>query len=51
MLFPELYSNKRCIIYGSKRDIDLKRKNYVNIMACFDYLGNGIVFDNDGNVR
>ncbi|CAH2103612.1 unnamed protein product [Euphydryas editha] len=48
---PEIYLEKRCTIYSLENEKDLNRKKIVNILACFDYLGNGIVYDNDGNVR
>ncbi|XP_064076342.1 uncharacterized protein LOC135194631 [Vanessa tameamea] len=47
---PELNLGKRCIIYSSHEE-NLQNKKSLNVIASFDYLGNGVVYDNSGKVR
>ncbi|XP_046977574.1 uncharacterized protein LOC124543401 [Vanessa cardui] len=46
----ELNLGKRCIIYSSSEE-NLQNKNSLNVIASFDYFGNGVVYDNSGKVR
>ncbi|XP_073956417.1 uncharacterized protein isoform X2 [Choristoneura fumiferana] len=45
----EIFVQKRCVIYSY--DACIKKTKSQTVLACFDYLGNGVVYDCQGNER
>ncbi|CAG9558516.1 unnamed protein product [Danaus chrysippus] len=42
---------RRYIVYSSVEAVNVYKNEPITILACFDYLGNGVVYDHKGNVR
>ncbi|XP_038216712.1 uncharacterized protein LOC119835790 [Zerene cesonia] len=47
----EINVKQRYIIYGCNDEFKFNTKRPVTVLACFDHLGHGIVFDHTGKVR
>ncbi|OWR50484.1 hypothetical protein KGM_203903 [Danaus plexippus plexippus] len=42
---------RRYIVYSSVEAANVCKNEPITILACFDYLGNGVIYDHKGNVR
>ncbi|XP_072937401.1 uncharacterized protein [Epargyreus clarus] len=47
----ETHAQQRFVIYGSGEPDERGRYQPISILATFDYLGNGVVFDHAGKIR
>lgn len=51
MIFSEINAQQRFVVYSSGELDERGRTRPRTILATFDYLGNGIVFDHAGKIR
>lgn len=51
LIVSELNANQRFVIWSSGEPDERGRSQPYTILATFDYLGNGIVFDHSGKIR
>ncbi|KOB78028.1 Uncharacterized protein OBRU01_03066 [Operophtera brumata] len=48
---PELHAGQRYVVYSSGQELDNGKIKPLTVLAFFDFLGNGVVYDHFGNVR
>lgn len=49
--FEETNAQQRFVLYSNGEPDERGRSRPYTVIASFDYLGNGIVFDHAGNIR